>query len=547
MEKQWKQMGSKNSDLTPADQTQALTKSWNKQKILTGSIVVILFLLTLTLNISRAVRADYNHDEDQFISSARLLLDEHLLPYRDYPYFHTPYLIFVYALIFSVTGNYSLLAARLFSSLCATASVVLVFWMVLYFFRAHPAKYRYLVAIGILFLYLANPLFAATAGISWNHNLSVLCMLGSLCLAILAPSKKTPEIWIFTSGLFLGLAIGVRLSSLTSLPAFLLALFWWPGSFTWKRFIRLGLSFAAGLIIALLPLLWLFYSAPQQFIFGNLVYPQLNTEYRLNVPVAYEGTIPVYGTRTLADKFDFLWNNVILQPINLLLFISLVFWGWTSLAVHLGRKSDNAFRNILVFASVPLVAIGGFFPTPTWYQYFYAPLPFALLAIALGLTYLTPSKNHLGKWFIILLLQIVILSNIFALKDYRRMSFLRYIDLWKPLVIHQAGVDLRERLGVNGEVFTVAPIYPLEGGLKIYPSLSTGVFAFRTGSLLSEQQRQQQGIISSENFEAYLDKNPPNGILTGFDQVLEKPLVQYATSRGYQSYPIDKGLILWKK
>jgi hypothetical protein len=119
--------------------------------------------------------------------------------------------------------------------------------------------------------------------------------------------------------------------------------------------------------------------------------------------------------------------------------------------------------------------------------------------------------------------------------------------LWKPLVIHQAGVDLRERLGDNGRVFTVAPIYPLEGGLKIYPSLSTGVFAFRTGSLLSEQQRQQQGIISSENFEAYLDKNPPNGILTGFDQVLEKPLVQYATSRGYQSYPIDKGLILWKK
>jgi hypothetical protein len=28
------------------------------------------------LNVSRAVRADYNHDEDQFIASARLLLDE---------------------------------------------------------------------------------------------------------------------------------------------------------------------------------------------------------------------------------------------------------------------------------------------------------------------------------------------------------------------------------------------------------------------------------------------------------------------------------------
>ena len=54
------------------------------------SIVICLVLFTLALNVSRAVRAEYNHDEDQFITSARLLLDEGLLPYRDYPYFHTP-------------------------------------------------------------------------------------------------------------------------------------------------------------------------------------------------------------------------------------------------------------------------------------------------------------------------------------------------------------------------------------------------------------------------------------------------------------------------
>src|SRR4030066_86580 len=95
-------------------------------------LVASLLLFTLALNVSRAVRADYNHDEDQFIASARLLLDEGLLPYRDYPYFHTPYLVFVYALLFTLTGSDNLLAARLFSAVCASSAVMLVFWMVLY-------------------------------------------------------------------------------------------------------------------------------------------------------------------------------------------------------------------------------------------------------------------------------------------------------------------------------------------------------------------------------------------------------------------------------
>jgi 4-amino-4-deoxy-L-arabinose transferase-like glycosyltransferase len=183
-------------------------------------LVIFLFLFALTLNVSRAVRADYNHDEDQFITSARLLLDEGLLPYHDYPYFHTPYLIFVYALLFKLTGSDNLLAARLFSAVCATGCVMLVFWMVLSFFRKYDWKYRYLAGFGITFLYLPNPLLAATAGFSWNHNLSVLCMLGSLWLFLLGFEKKTPWAWLFTSGILLGIAVGVRSSSITILPGF---------------------------------------------------------------------------------------------------------------------------------------------------------------------------------------------------------------------------------------------------------------------------------------------------------------------------------------
>ena len=77
--------------------------------------------------------------------------------------------------------------------------------------------------------------------------------------------------------------------------------------------------------------------------------------------------------------------------------------------------------------------------------------------------------------------------------------------------------------------------------------MATGVFAFRTGSLLDAAQRQMLHIISKENLDAYLDEDPPDGILVGFDQVLEEPMIQYAMSRGYTPQPLDTSLLLWIK
>jgi 4-amino-4-deoxy-L-arabinose transferase-like glycosyltransferase len=520
---------------------------WIAPKTIEILLVICLFLFSLALNTSRAVRADYSHDEDQFITSARLLLDEGILPYRDYPYFHTPYLVFIYALLFAVAGDFNLLAARLFSVFCATASVMLVFWIVLYFFRNHSKKPGFLVALAIVFLYLPNPLLAPTAGIAWNHNLAVLLMLAGLFLALQGLPRKSIAIWYFASGVLLGIAVGVRLSSLTIFPAYVLALMGLPGKFSWRRFMRLALFFAAGFCLALLPLAWFLITSPQQFIFGSFTYAQLNATYRLDIPVAYDGSIPIYGSRNLVDKLAFLWNDVILQPAGLLLGVCLVFFGWSILATHLSRKETNLSRNILILTALPLVAVGSFLPTPTWYQYFYAPVPFALLAVALGLTYLTQTPGQLRKWITVLLIQLALLSNIFVLQDFRRMSFLRYVDLWKPLVIHQVGIDIWDLLGAGRKVFTAAPLYPLEAGLQVYPPMATGVFAFRTGSLLNSEQRQVQHIVSKENLDAYLDHDPPDGILVGFDQILEEPMIQYAISRGYSAQPLDTRLTLWLK
>jgi len=145
----------------------------------------------------------------------------------------------------------------------------------------------------------------------------------------------------------------------------------------------------------------------------------------------------------------------------------------------------------------------------------------------------------------LLLLLLTCIANLFSLQDFRRISFLRYVDLWKPLIVHQVGQDLRHLVGANGRVFTIAPLYALEGGLRVYAPMATGSFAFRTGSLLSEEQRQLQGIISKENLAAYLDGDMPDGILVGFEPIIEAPLIQFATLKGYNPQPLDNQLTLW--
>ena len=73
---------------------------------------LILFsaLTILLLLFARAMFKRLDHDEHQFIASAALLARRSLLPYRDYPHFHMPYLIVIYAMLLKLT-DHLLLAA----------------------------------------------------------------------------------------------------------------------------------------------------------------------------------------------------------------------------------------------------------------------------------------------------------------------------------------------------------------------------------------------------------------------------------------------------
>ena len=71
------------------------------------AVAVAISTLMLVVLWAIAMGRGLNVDEHQFVASGALLAREGLLPYRDYPFFHTPDLSFVYALLFRCTDYFA--------------------------------------------------------------------------------------------------------------------------------------------------------------------------------------------------------------------------------------------------------------------------------------------------------------------------------------------------------------------------------------------------------------------------------------------------------
>ena len=173
-------------------------------------VVVGITTIVFVLSFSRAMTRSFNHDEHQFVTPAVLLTQSGLLPYRDYPYFHMPNQVYLYAALTWWTP-YKLLVARIIQVLCGTAIAVLLCatgWRLLG--RMDPLG-RWLTAGGLLLVLVSSRVFRYTNGLAWNHETSTLCALAALLLHLRGLSGPRPTS-LALSGLLLGCAIGIRLS-----------------------------------------------------------------------------------------------------------------------------------------------------------------------------------------------------------------------------------------------------------------------------------------------------------------------------------------------
>ncbi len=348
----------------------------------------------------------------------------------------------------------------------------------------------------------------------------------------------------------MGLAVGTRLSYLTALVPFAGLVILKPGNASWQVRVKGVGALLAGVALALLPVVVLFALAPRSFIFGNIVYPQLNMVYRevlrQQSAMALGGKI-VYFMETIAMD----WQS----PLLYLPFFTVLL----GMLVNRPLWRRLTWRGWFYSALAVSLLAGSFAPTPSWSHYFYAPLPFVILSLGYSLaTWETARRRPI--WLLAALVPAAAGLAMYGQQDLAHLRSLNQPETWVTVRAHRLGEVLSGHVD-EGQVLTLAPVFPLEGGLEIYPAFATGPFTWRTAHLLSPEKQLLYGVVSQGSLQTFLAANPPAAILTGFERNtagfepgdpggLETPFIDYAERNGYQGIKLDAlvtgdDLLLW--
>ncbi len=492
-----------------------------------------IFLLLLGL----AMRRTFNHDEHQFVVSAALIAREGLLPYRDFPYFHVPTLSLLYALVYQFT-DFLLLGARWVSVVASWLLMVLLMGTALLWLHVLRIGVRIGIAVLLTLLLISTPSFLHASGAAWNHDVPILLTLVAAMLqATWLKRDVRPIWWLLPIGLLLGVAAGMRSTYVLTVPVFAIATLvglGWRRRPAWVALIWLG----GGVFVGLIPVLYLFWQAPSEFVFGNLTYAQLNT-------AAYTAT---YTTAASAETFPMTLPQKLAQTIrfigleagNLLLVAVTAYALWRVRRQIVARTTPEL--SFLLLLVVSLLA-GAFAPTPLQLQYIYALFPtFALLFLA-ALARDAQPQNAIR--FVTVAAVIAVLFA--APRHIEGAATVFVLDEWIPLKVHSRG-EYATSLAKQAPIVTLAPIYALEGNATVDVALATGPFGWRVAPLLEPSTRARFGIKGAAELLPEATDALPRAILTGIhdsDADLERPLLDYAQVHGYAPLPLPGRGTLW--
>lgn len=494
------------------------------------AVALLAAVIALPLCFSLAMDKGLSHDEHQHVAAGALFARESLLPYRDFPHFHTPHLVFAYGWLFG-GESYLLFKARTFSAVCAALTAGVLFATAWHALRRWHHAARWLGSLSALALLLFSPLFQKASGQAWNHDPSTLCALASVVLLLAASGMRRQLPALLASGCLLGLAAGFRITwAPIGLP--MLCVIAFAPQYERRRVVALLGAFSAGALLGLAPLLWLFALAPEQTFFGNFEFPKVNITYRFATGEP--------RTMTFLKKLRYFWKEVMRPEFPLvaaLLLSAIVAW-----RANL-RPTDRLWR-IALLALVPFALLGSFAPSPLFYQYFYAPLPFVILAAVFTIAAIWNEAPGLRSPASALLACVVVAVGL-GVARYESLGDLFSPADWTPMKLRAEAQALRERVD-PGPVLTLAPLFPLEAGFTIYPAFSTGPFAWRVAPFVAAARRSHLRIVSKNELEQALRDRPPTAILLGLEKKGEEPLTAYAADRKYLPQAFGKeDVVLW--
>jgi hypothetical protein len=495
---------------------------WKSPHLLFLLVFVIIFLALF----SHAMNAGVYNDENMY-TTAGVLIEHHSL-YTDFGFAQMPYLPIFYNALFRLSGSsYHLLQGRLFSIFFAMISIALIYVI------TYRLTGQLFWAIVFMIMFALNHIMVKIAGYAWNVSLPVACSLAALYLFMVSVSeKRIHRLGLWGCGLLLALAVGTKLYYVTSIPAFLIALFVYPRRIPFRqRLSRLLSPLLAGIFIGLLPAMIYAIRAYRAFMFNNVEYHWLNALWRESI--GYTRAMGLFSKLLYALELFCLPENAILGVI-IGFMISSAYRAIKNRQLHLAQLIQHEHLLLTVLLTL-LSTITVLIPTPVWDHYFAMLIPYVFVMIAVFSKidlWQTPTRQRL----LTKLLKIALIIGIICTQIWLSIDQIFAVDSWVTVSAHRTGLMIRQSLASSSagqKIATLSPLFILEADLPIYPELATGPFFYRVGDLMSAQARKDFVSTSRHSFQDLFRTDPPRAILVGEEKDLDPALIDYAIDQHY--------------
>ena len=365
-----------------------------------------LVLLSVALTVALLLYSEtmgFVWDEGFHLLSAQLILNSRT-PYLDYCFPQTPLNAYWNAAWMAVFGQHWQVT-HIPATLEVAGSVYLMASWILQ--RLPALSWRLPVALATALLIGCNPNVVQFGTVAQAYGMGMFCSAAAFRLALPAATRQSPlpAAW---SGLFASVAAASTLLTAPVVPV--LWIWLWASSKRGNRLLK-GAAFFLGCIPPFLPVLLLFWRAPQQTLFNVVTYQALFRR------VNWKGAT--------AHDFDVFTSWLASAPALLLLACSVaaVFW------LRHDRESDRQTRaefvlcGLLALSSLLYIATAH----PTFERYFIVGMPFwggfaGLGLYALGVHLAGSHRPRLCASIAAILMLLCITRDLFDDRDSTRWS-----------------------------------------------------------------------------------------------------------------------------
>jgi len=134
---------------------------------------------------------------------------------------------------------------------------------------------------------------------------------------------------------------------------------------------------------------------------------------------------------------------------------------------------------------------------------------------------------------------------------YWTIIYLPTPDRWTTVHVHEVGAWVKANSPPGGRVLTIDPIFPLEGGMKVYPEFAVGRFVHHVGEFMTAEERRRFHMAWAEELDRVLAERPPDAIfIEQRIHHLVPSFEAYAESHGFRARQLFVGedkYILWTR